>query len=76
MKQVINSIEELRVQRDELLAVRDKKKVTVFEKLYGFSRPLNLVYMIAKPVAKSVSWLPMFISVAKVVYSIVKNKKR
>ena len=75
MKQVINSIEELRVQRDELLAVRDKKKV-VFEKLYGFSRPLNLVYMIAKPVAKSVSWLPMFISVAKVVYSIVKNKKR
>ena len=42
MKQVINSIEELRVQRDELLAVRDKKKVVVLEKLYGFSRPLNI----------------------------------
>ncbi len=76
MKDTIESIHDLQRKRDELTAMRDNKKKVVADRVAGFSRPLNIISMLAKPIYQSISWMPVAISVGKTIFSLLRNKKR
>ncbi len=76
MKDTIESIHDLQLKRDELTAMRDNKKKVVADRVADFSRPLNIISMVAKPIYQSISWMPVAISVGKTIFSLLRNKKR
>ncbi len=72
----IKSLQDIEQQRNELLAIREQRKALILGRIEGLSRPIGLVSMLIKPIAKYISWTPVFMSVAKTIFALFKNKKR
>ncbi|KGN80739.1 hypothetical protein HW49_05030 [Porphyromonadaceae bacterium COT-184 OH4590] len=76
MKNTIESIHDLQLKKEELLDIRNSKKKAVADRFAGISLPLSIISIVAKPIYRSISWMPIAISVSKTVFSLLRKKKR
>ncbi len=72
----IKSLQDIEQQRNELLTIREQRKALILGRIEGLSRPVGLVSMLIKPITKYISWTPVFMSIAKTIFSLFKNRKR
>lgn len=72
----IKSLQDIEQQRNELLTIREQRKALILRRIEGLSRPVGLVSMLIKPITKYISWTPVFMSIAKTIFSLFKNRKR
>ena len=75
LNQPIESLEDLQRIRRNLIITRNEYRSAVLSKIEKVSRPIGFVSMIFKPLSRSISWAPIFISVAKIALSFFRKRR-
>jgi hypothetical protein len=72
-KSRIFTLEDLEREKVELLHLRYLKRQQFIEYKDKIINPVNIMFMIGKPLLKKISWLSIALSVGKKVYGIIKK---